>query len=99
VLAQTGQGASAGPVPVHKMAADANPAFEVATIKPTEPNLRSQGFHSGNGRRIWCDNETVNDIISFAYGVHAKQIVGARSGLERIDTRSMGIRMWRGIQT
>ena len=77
VLAQTGQGASAESVPVHKMAADANPSFEVATIKPTEPNLRSQGFHSGNGRRIWCDNETVNDIISFAYGVHAKQIVGA----------------------
>lgn len=60
-----------------KMAADADPSFEVATIKPTAPDWGSQGFHSGNGRRIWCDNESVNDIISFVYGVHAKQIVGA----------------------
>jgi uncharacterized protein (TIGR03435 family) len=59
-----------------KMSADADPAFEVATIKPTEPSWGSKGFHSGSGRRIWCDNETVNDIISFVYGVHAKQIVG-----------------------
>jgi uncharacterized protein (TIGR03435 family) len=60
-----------------KMAADADPSFEVATIKPTDPDWGSKGFHSGAGRRIWCDNESVNDIISFVYGVHAKQIAGA----------------------
>jgi len=59
------------------MAADADPAFDVATIKPSDPKNRSEGFHSGDGRRITCENETTADIVKFVYGVHAKQIVGA----------------------
>jgi uncharacterized protein (TIGR03435 family) len=62
------------------MPANAEPKFEVATVKPTDPNWNSQGFHS-EGRRIWCDNETVMTVISVAYHVHAKQIVGAPSWL------------------
>ena len=62
-----------------KMAKDAEPSFEVATIKPTAPDWGSQGFHSGNGRRIWCDNETAANITQFVYGVHPKQLVGAPS--------------------
>ncbi len=62
------------------MPADAEPEFEVATVKPTDPNWGSQGFHS-QGHRISCDNETVITMISFAYNVHAKQIVGAPSWL------------------
>lgn len=57
-----------------RMSADAKPEFEVATVKPTDPNWGSEGFHN-NGRRDWCDNETVMRIISVAYHVHARQIV------------------------
>jgi hypothetical protein len=38
LVGQTAQGASVGPEPVHSMAADADPAFEVATIKLSDPN-------------------------------------------------------------
>jgi len=62
---------------VKGMAKDAEPSFEVATVKPSDPKNGSQGFHSGDGRRIDCDNETVAEIVEFVYGVHAKQIVGA----------------------
>jgi uncharacterized protein (TIGR03435 family) len=59
------------------MAKDAEPSFEVATVKPSDPKNGSQGFHSGDGRRINCDNETVADIVEFVFGMHAKQIVSA----------------------
>jgi uncharacterized protein (TIGR03435 family) len=70
----TADAAWAIPKPTDHMPADAVPQFEVATIKPTNPNWGSRGFHSG-GRRIFCDNETADDLLSFAYGVHARQIV------------------------
>jgi len=60
-----------------RMAADADSAFDVATIKPSDPKNGRKGFHSGDGRRINCENETMADILQFAYGVHGKQIVGA----------------------
>ena len=59
------------------MAADADPAFDVATIKPTDPKNQRSGFHYGDGRRVNCDNETLLDIMQFVYGVHSKQILGA----------------------
>ena len=62
-----------------RMAKDADPSFDVATVKPTAPDWGNQGFHSGDGRRIWCDNETAAQIAEFVYGVHPKQIVGAPS--------------------
>lgn len=57
------------------MPAGAVPEFDVATIKPTDPQHGSSGFHS-DGRNISCDNETVKNIVAFAYGIHAGQIVG-----------------------
>jgi len=63
-----------------KMPADATPEFDVATIKPSPPEWQSSGFKD-DGRRIWCENESVNDIIAFAYGIHKKQIVGGPSWL------------------
>jgi uncharacterized protein (TIGR03435 family) len=60
-----------------RMAKDADPSFDVATVKPSDPKNGSNGFHSGDGRRINCDNETAADIVEFVYGVHAKQIAGA----------------------
>jgi uncharacterized protein (TIGR03435 family) len=58
------------------MAANANPAFEVATIKPAKPNNGSQGFHL-NGHRLSIENESVTSLLCVAYGIHKTQIVGA----------------------
>ena len=58
------------------MPADANPGFEVATIKPGAPGRQGKliGFQ---GRHFNAINFNVNDLISFAYGLHTQQIVGA----------------------
>jgi uncharacterized protein (TIGR03435 family) len=61
---------------VKPMPKDAAPVFEVATIKPSDPDSKNQGFQT-RGHRIACINETVNSIVSFAYGIHVKQIAGA----------------------
>jgi uncharacterized protein (TIGR03435 family) len=64
------------PPPVPPMAADANPAFEVATIKPSKPGAQGKGFgfQAGHFRTV---NTDLNDLIAFAYGRHPKQIVDA----------------------
>jgi len=71
---------------VKHMPADAVPQFDVVTIKPTAPDTKSMGFMN-NGRHILAENMTVNDIVSFAYGVHGKQISGAPAwfGSDRFD--------------
>lgn len=63
------------PEPDKNMPQDADPAYEVATIKPSDPADGSRGFQT-RGRYIRVANETVNDMISFAYGIHVKQIYG-----------------------
>lgn len=62
------------------------PAFEVATIRPAKPDDRGKGFRTA-GRRISCENETMNDIITYAYGLHPKQIVGGSDwfGTDKFD--------------
>lgn len=64
------------PPPVPPMAADANPTFEVATIKPGTPDRQGKLF-TVRGRHFITVNTNVNDLIAFAYGLHAKQIIGA----------------------
>jgi uncharacterized protein (TIGR03435 family) len=56
------------------MVADAVPTFEVATIKPSDPNRSGWGLGT-KGTHFFTVNTNMNDLISFAYGVHAKQIV------------------------
>ncbi len=58
------------------MDANANPSFEVATIKPSAPNTPGKGF-GFRGDRFRTRNTNLNDLIAFAYGLHAKQIVDA----------------------
>jgi uncharacterized protein (TIGR03435 family) len=72
------------------MARDAHPSFEVATIKPSDPDAHGSGFQT-TGRSIFIENETMNNMISFAYGVHAKQIVGGLPwfGSQRFDIRGL----------
>jgi len=64
------------PPPVSPMAADANPSFEVATIKPSKPGTQGKGFGFRAGHFVTL-NTDLNDLIAFAYGRHPKQIVGA----------------------
>ena len=60
------------------MAADAHPAFLVATIKPSDPNTAMQGWSfESEGHHINCRNATLSDILKSAYGIHVKQIVSA----------------------
>src|SRR6185295_13887174 len=63
------------PVPPKPMAADANPVFEAATIKPSNPATPGIGFRV-NGRQFTTLNTTLIDLMTFAYGIHAKQITG-----------------------
>ena len=58
------------------MTADANPGFDVATIKPSEPGQQGK-FFTVRGRHFITINTNLNDLIALAYGVHAKQIVNA----------------------
>jgi uncharacterized protein (TIGR03435 family) len=69
------------PKPLPPMAADANPAFEVATIKPSKPDQPGKGFRV-RGRTFSTINTNLSDLMTFAYGLHAKQIVGGPAWFE-----------------
>jgi uncharacterized protein (TIGR03435 family) len=65
------------PAPTRAMAANADPAFEVATIKPNNSGAGTLQGMNINGRNFTSRNASLGDLISIAYGLHAKQIVGA----------------------
>jgi uncharacterized protein (TIGR03435 family) len=69
------------------MAADAHPSFEVATIKPADPNELKGNFFIG-GHRIVIENQSVNSLMVFAYAIHQQQIV---DGPAWLDTRKYDI--------
>jgi uncharacterized protein (TIGR03435 family) len=74
------------PAPVKRMAADADPAFEVASIKLSRPD--EQGKHYGaKGRQFSTNNTSLDDLIIIAYGLHPKQIAKGPSWMssERYD--------------
>jgi len=64
------------PEPVKPMALDADPSLDVATIKPSQPGAQGKGF-GFRGTHFRTFNTDVNDLIAVAYGLHAKQIIGA----------------------
>jgi uncharacterized protein (TIGR03435 family) len=64
------------PEPPKSMPADAIPKFDVVTVKPSDPNRPGKGF-TVRGRHVMTFNTNVNDLITFAYSLHAKQIIGA----------------------
>ena len=74
------------PAPLKRMAPDADPAFEVATIKPSNPDAPGKGIRL-NGRQLSTLNNTVSELISWAYGVHVRQLIGAPDwiGKEKYD--------------
>ncbi|WP_157477447.1 TIGR03435 family protein [Granulicella tundricola] len=63
--------------PPKLMAADADPSFEVATIKPNDTGATGMQGLTVNGRNFQTRASSLGDLISFAYEVQSKQIVGA----------------------
>ncbi len=69
------------PPPPVRMAKDATPAFEVATIKPSDPASRGQ-IVTLRGTEVITTNETVHDLINLAYWLHPKQLSGGPAWTE-----------------
>jgi uncharacterized protein (TIGR03435 family) len=63
------------PVQLPPMAADANPSFEVATIKPSKPDDQRKAFIV-QGNQFHIINQPLTQIISFAFDVQVKQVIG-----------------------
>lgn len=72
------------PPPPKLMAADANPVFDVATIKPSQPEARGSSILVGRGgtNLFTTTNTSLADLITFAYGMHARQLVNAPAWVE-----------------
>ena len=64
------------PEPPKSMPADAIPKFDVITIKPSDPSRQGKGF-TVRGRHVMTFNTNMNDLITFAYSLHVKQLVNA----------------------
>jgi len=79
--AETAWPISDPPVRLKPMAAAANPVFEVATIKPSNPDTPGKAIQV-RGRHFYNLNTFLSDLITFAYGLHPKQIVGAPAWIE-----------------
>jgi uncharacterized protein (TIGR03435 family) len=63
------------PKPDKPMAADADPSFEVATIKPNPSGGSSLQGLVLQGRSMVVRNGSLNDLVTFAYSLQVKQVV------------------------
>jgi uncharacterized protein (TIGR03435 family) len=75
-------GVSAQTPPSQPMAADANPVFAVATIRPSDPYSDGKGTFI-KGRHYATLNTTLSYLIQYAYGFHARQIVAGPEWLDK----------------
>jgi len=64
------------PPPPKSMAADVDPSFEVATIKPAPAGQQGLGINVNNTGQFSTRNTSLKDLLIFAYGVHPDQIQG-----------------------
>ena len=74
------------------MAKDADPDWDVVSVKARDPNDTNNGQSmSMKGRQFVIVNRTVEGMLLFAYGLHKKQIVGAPNWIatERWDIRGV----------
>lgn len=58
------------------MAKDADPDWEVATVKPSDPNDNGGQHIRFRGRHVMLLDHTVEDILLIGYGVQKSQIAG-----------------------
>ncbi|MGA2437461.1 MAG: TIGR03435 family protein [Acidobacteriaceae bacterium] len=65
------------PKPLASMAADADPSFEVATIKPNPSGAPGLQGLVIRGRSMVVRNGSLNDLVTFAYSLQVKQVVNA----------------------
>lgn len=70
------------PEPPKAMPADAKPKFDVLTVKPSDPNRPGKLF-TVQGRDVKTINTSVSDLITFAYGLHPKQLVDGPDWLDQ----------------
>jgi uncharacterized protein (TIGR03435 family) len=71
-------------VPVTMMAADADPAFDVATIKPNSSgDPLPHGMALIKGKNYAARNVSLEDLVRFTYGVQTKQIAGAPEWMDK----------------
>ncbi len=68
----------APPPKIPPMAADANPSFEVATIKPSKPDEKGNAILVRGGQ-FSTINTTLLSLVEFAYDLQANQIIGGAS--------------------
>lgn len=73
----------APPPPRKLMPADADPSFEVATIKPNDSGDTSMQVLTFRGRTFITENSSLADLMMFAYSVQRKQIIGAPDWIEQ----------------
>jgi uncharacterized protein (TIGR03435 family) len=72
------------PAPPPKlMAADADPSFEVATIKPNDSGATSMRGLVIDGRNFRTRASSLGDLIAFAYNVQAKQVVNGPEWMDK----------------
>jgi uncharacterized protein (TIGR03435 family) len=74
------------------MAKDADPDWDVVTVKARDPNDTSNGQSTGmKGRQFAIVNRTVEGMLMFAYGKHKREIVGGPSWIaaERWDVQGL----------
>jgi hypothetical protein len=64
------------------MVTDANPSFEVATIKPTPPGTQGGGLGPDPGGRFTVHNSTLAGLLRFAYGLNRNQLENQPAWLE-----------------
>jgi uncharacterized protein (TIGR03435 family) len=62
--------------------AQSQPAFEVASIKPTDPSSVGNQMFSQPGGRFRGINATLKSLIRYAYDVDDEQIIGAVGWME-----------------
>jgi uncharacterized protein (TIGR03435 family) len=79
------------PAPPKLLPADADPSFAVATIKPNPSGGSSMQRLTTDGHNFIIRNGSLGDLISFAYNVQMKQIIGGPSWMDEdrydIDAR------------
>ena len=71
-------------------AKDADPDWEVVTVRPTDPAATNASIRM-NGRQFVLENRSVETLLLAGYGVQKKQIVNAPDwiGTERWDVRGV----------
>jgi uncharacterized protein (TIGR03435 family) len=72
------------------MAKDADPDWEVATVRPSDPNARNNTFDV-RGRHVVIENQPVEMMLMMAFGVQKSQVVDVPDWVrtERFDVVGM----------